>query len=277
MIKADLHLHTCYSHGRNTPWEMHVAASKAGLAIMGFSEHSPRPIGYDYIHEYREHLTRHLPRYAREVLELKEMAASRPGACQVLFGLEMDWIDGQMEFIRKAVTAYDYDYLIGSVHFLDAWGFDDGSAPWASASQEQCERWFERYFELWLQMIQSGLFQIAAHPDLIKIFAARQFHAWLARPRSQEIIRHCLIALRDAGMALEVSSAGLRKACREIYPAPAIMRMAKELNLPISLASDAHNTRDVAADFELLASFAHSFGFFRQTIYNHGEITTLPF
>ena len=65
MILADLHTHTKYSHGGNTPAEMYAAAQAKGLEYMGFTEHSPRPVGFDYTHEYREQLTRHLPDYER--------------------------------------------------------------------------------------------------------------------------------------------------------------------------------------------------------------------
>ena len=70
MINADLHLHTLYSHGQNSPFEMHASAARKGLSLIGFSEHSPRPAGYDYTHEYRERLTAHFPDYIREVSAL---------------------------------------------------------------------------------------------------------------------------------------------------------------------------------------------------------------
>lgn len=81
MITVDLHIHTKYSHGSDTPAQMYAAALDKGLTVLGFSEHSPRPQGFDYLHEYRDQLTRHLPDYAREVLALK--AAPRAGAAAV--------------------------------------------------------------------------------------------------------------------------------------------------------------------------------------------------
>ena len=278
MITVDLHTHTKYSHGANTPAEMYASALDKGLTLLGFSEHSPRPLGFDYLHEYREQLTRHLPDYAREVLALK--AAPREGGhgpCRVLFGMEMDWLDGQEDYTRAACTAYDFDYLLGSVHFLGRWGFDDGVEPWRNASQEECESRYTAYFTAWEAMIRSGLFNIAAHPDLIKIFSVEQFHIWLARAESTAQIRRCLTALRDAGMAMEISSAGLRKACREIYPAPPIMALAAELGLPVSFASDAHGVDDVAHGFARLASYAKAFGFREHVFFDKGRMTTLPF
>ena len=277
MITVDLHTHTKYSHGANTPAEMYASALDKGLTLLGFSEHSPRPLGFDYLHEYREQLTRHLPDYAREVLALK--AAPREGAhgpCRVLFGMEMDWLDGQEDYTRAACKAYDFDYLLGSVHFLGRWGFDDGVKPWKNASQEECESRYTAYFTAWEAMIRSGLFNIAAHPDLIKIFSVEQFHIWLAKAESTAQIRRCLTALRDAGMAMEISSAGLRKACREIYPAPPIMALAAELDLPVSFASDAHGVDDVAYGFPRLASYAGAFGFREHVFFDKGRMTTLP-
>lgn len=277
MITVDLHTHTKYSHGANTPAEMYASALDKGLTLLGFSEHSPRPLGFDYLHEYREQLTRHLPDYAREVLALK--AAPREGAhgpCRVLFGMEMDWLDGQEDYTRAACKAYDFDYLLGSVHFLGRWGFDDGVEPWKNASQEECESRYTAYFTAWEAMIRSGLFNIAAHPDLIKIFSVEQFHIWLAKAESTAQIRRCLTALRDAGMAMEISSAGLRKACREIYPAPPIMALAAELDLPVSFASDAHGVDDVAYGFPRLASYAGAFGFREHVFFDKGRMTTLP-
>lgn len=276
MISADLHLHTCYSHGSNTPFEMAVAASRAGLALAGFTEHSPRPAGYNYTREYREQLTRFLPRYVKEILELKAAAKSN-GKCKILLGLEMDWLDGQESFISQSIHAYAYDYIIGSVHFLDHWGFDDGSGPWMDASQEQCEVWYEEYFRTWKNMLASGFFQIAAHPDLIKIFSRDQFHIWLNKRDSRELIRACLVTLRGHGMAMEVSSAGLRKVCKEIYPARPIMQMARELDIPISFASDAHCMNDVARDFNILADYAKEFGYTSHWIYDNGKKYELQF
>ena len=85
-----------------------------------------------------------------------------------------------------------------------------------------------------------------------------------------------VMALRDAGMAMELSSAGLRKACREIYPAPPIMALAAELGLPVSFASDAHGVDDVAHGFARLASYAKAFGFREHVFFDKGRMTTLP-
>ena len=274
-VLIDLHLHTKYSHGANSPREMYEAACERGIEIMGFSEHSPRPYGFDYTHEYREALTKYLPIYVQEVSELRD-ASQKGQGCRVLFGMEMDWLDGQEDFARQAAAAFDFDYLIGSVHFIGHWGFDDGQTPWLKASFEQCAQWYEAYFKAWEEMLASGLYNIAAHPDLIKIFSCEHFHHWLEKPESRKRLRHCLTVLQQSGMAMEISSAGLRKACKEIYPCAEIMELARELNVPVTLASDAHSIKDIASHFTELVRYARSFGFEEQVVFDHGHRETYP-
>ncbi|MBQ7456999.1 MAG: histidinol-phosphatase [Desulfovibrio sp.] len=279
MLYADLHIHTKYSHGNNTPAEMYAKACSLGLRLVGFTEHSPRPKGFDYTHEYRDALTAMLPTYVREVCALRDnpQKGANQEICQVLFGMEMDWLEDEEDFARASAKAFDFDYLLGSVHFIGHWGFDDGVDPWLTASQEQCETWYEDYFTAWEAMICSGLYAIAAHPDLIKIFSVDQFHIWLQKPQAQAQVGHALDCLRKQGMAMEISSAGLRKRCHEIYPCEAIMAMAASREIPITFASDAHGVNDIAYGFDILERYAARFGYREHCAFQHGKTRTFPF
>ena len=258
MITADLHTHTRCSHGKSTAREMFAAGKERGIALHGFSEHSPRPDGYDYPSEYRAQLIRAYPEYVREVLELKEQ---HPG--QVLLGMEMDWIEAEIDFIRKTVRAYDFDYLIGSVHFVGTWGYDFSSGDWKELSFAQRAAHYASYFHALTRMAASRLFNIAAHPDLIKIFSIDTFLQWLTQGDGLDLVRESLVAIRDSGMSMEISSAGLRKPCGEIYPGPEIMRLAADLRVPVVFGSDAHQPSDMGFAFDELARYAASFGIAR--------------
>ncbi|MDE7012398.1 MAG: PHP domain-containing protein, partial [Mailhella sp.] len=85
----DLHTHTCYGHGSNTVFEMFQAGRRAGLDVHGFSEHSPRPSGYDYTNEYREHLNKHFQDYLDEVEKIKQERKEN----KILLALELDWLE----------------------------------------------------------------------------------------------------------------------------------------------------------------------------------------
>lgn len=256
MITADLHTHTLYSHGKDTPQAMFAAAQAKGLELYGFTEHSPRPHNYNYTNEYREHLLRHFPQYVEEVQNLQRR---HPG--KVLLGMEMDWMEKERDFIAQSITAYDFDYLIGSVHFLQTWGYDDDPADWKSLAAADHHKHYEAYFLTLRRMAESGLFNIAAHFDLIKIFSVDAFRQWIEDDSHIDLVHDALVALRQSGMALEISSAGLRKPCAEIYPGPRIMALAADLKLDIVFSSDAHNVQDVAHGFDQLEAYARRHGF----------------
>lgn len=275
-IAADLHLHTRHSHGQAEVADMFTAARAKGLSIIGFSEHSPRPLGYDYPDDYRESLTATYPSYVAEVLALKEEEAAKGGAT-VLLGLEMDWIEAEHDFMAATIAQYDYDYIIAGIHFLGTWGFDCTAADWAPLNEAERAALYLRYYQTMAAMAQTGMFNIVAHPDLIKIFSCQSFTRWLDSPQGRNAVADALNALKSANMVLEISSAGLRKPCAEIYPGPVIMRMAADIGLPVSFASDAHCTNTPAYAFDQLAAYAASFGYSESVWFQGRQARSIAF
>ena len=275
MIRVDLHTHPNHSHARDSVREMFEAGQAKGLTVHGFSEHSPRPLGYDYPVEYREHLAATFEEYIAEVRELKAEQAAK--GITVLLGLEADWLEDEEEYIRGMISAYEYDYLIAGIHFLGKWGFDATADDWNVLTFEQKCAHYEHYYRTMKKMAETRLFHIVAHPDLVKIFSVEDFHRWLDMPGSMELIREALTAVRDAGMAMEISIAGTRKPCREIYPGPRILRLARELGLPITFASDSHATEHVAWNFEELARYAAAEGWTESVYFTREGMKSLPF
>lgn len=274
MISIDLHTHTSHSHGKATVQEMFDAGRRNGLAVHGFSEHSPRPVGFNYPTDYREKLTQGFPLYVEQV---RTLAQEHAAECTVLLGLEMDWFPSQVDFIRETISQYDYDYVIGGIHFLDTWGFDFTPDDWEHIDSASLADIYTRYFASMEAMAASGLFQIAAHPDIIKIFTVDTFHTWLATPEGNASVRKALEALRQADMAMEISSAGLRKPCKEIYPCPTIMEMAVELGLPITFGSDAHCINTIGWGFNELEAYARNFGYTESACFKQKIRSSRPF
>ena len=272
MIIIDLHNHTHASHGKNTVAQMVAAAKSRGLAIYGFSEHSPRPLAYSYPTEYRDRLTRLFPKYAEEVLHYKHNDPD----LKVLFGMELDWFEAETEFMTNAIAEYPFDYIIGGIHFLGTWGFDNTAKDWQEGP-ERCEEHYAAYYRTMKKMALSGLVNIVAHPDLIKIFTVDTFRSWLEKPGSLDLIADALTATRDAGMAMEISSAGLRKPCGEIYPGPKIMALARDLDVPITFGSDAHDDQTPAHAFDQLAAYARSYGYTHSLLFEKGEKQEIAF
>ena len=269
MICADVHNHTIASHGLATVGEMFAAAQARNLVWYGFSEHSPLPPGYS-CPLYTGDLAFTFPAYAAEVMALRERTAhtagGHPVAPRVLMGMELDWLPVNMPWMRDAVGRYPFDYIIGGLHFV---GDVPVGAPRSWGPEVERPQRFARYdayYEVMHGLAASGMVDVVAHPDFIKVCCYEDFQAWLALPGSTERIAAVLEAMRATDTAMEVSSAGLRKPFHEPYPGPAIMRLAADLGLTISFGSDAHNTQDTGSYFGELAEYAAAYGFSRSRI-----------
>ena len=275
MIVADLHNHTLASHGTADAAAMLARAREAGLRWFGFSEHAPLPPGF-FCKLYTGDLNVEFPRYAAEVLRLRE-AAAETGGPRVLLGMELDWIPSRLAYMRELVAAWPFDYVLGSLHHLDGMsvGADANWGPEVNR-EERFARFAADYYEM-ASLATSGLVQVAAHPDFIKLRAHDDFRAWLGAAESRAPLEAAMTALAATGTAMEVSAAGLRQKFAEPYPAPALMRLALEAGVDICFGSDAHAPGDVARPFDRLADYAASFGFTDSVIFVNRQRRRLPF
>jgi histidinol-phosphatase (PHP family) len=161
-------------------------------------------------------------------------------------GIEADFVLGAEDRMANLLDAREFDYVVGSVHFVrdGAVDMEDYSVWRAGRSAEQV---WQQYFQTIAQAARSGLFDIIAHPDLVKVWGADQ-------PTPKGDLRRyyepAIEAIAEAGVAVEVSTAGLRKRVSELYPAPAFLEMALEAGVHVALSSDAHRPEDVGADYE---------------------------
>ena len=280
MICADVHNHTIASHGLATVGEMYAAAKERNLRWYGFSEHSPLPPGYS-CPLYKGDLAVTFPAYAAEVMALREQTACLPGtqsaSPRVLMGMELDWLPVNMPWMRDVIGHYPFDYIIGGLHFVGE--VPVGSPRCWGPVVERHERFarYDAYYEIMQGLAASGMVDVVAHPDFIKVCCYDDFQAWLALPGSTERIAAVLEAMRSTDTAMEVSSAGLRKPFHEPYPGPVIMRLAADLGLNISFGSDAHNTQDTGSHFSELAAYAAAYGFSRSRICVGRERLALDF
>ncbi len=161
-------------------------------------------------------------------------------------GIEADFVAGAEDRMANLLQERDFDYVVGSVHFLREHSIDmDDYSVWDRG--HSAEEIWERYFQTLAEAARSGLFDILAHPDLVKVWGAD-------RPRPEGDLRRyyepAIEAIAEAGIAVEVSTAGLRKRTRELYPAQAFLEMCVEAGAPIALSSDAHRPEDVGADYD---------------------------
>ncbi|HMD51838.1 MAG TPA: histidinol-phosphatase [Solirubrobacteraceae bacterium] len=225
------------------------AASARGIEELGVSEHIYRfsqalevwrhPLWESFA---RDDLDEYC-RFVREQTDLK-------------LGIEADFVPGGEDRLAGVLDARDFDYVIGSVHFLREGAVDmDDYSVWSSGrSPEQIWR---RYFQTIGEAARSGLFDILAHPDLVKMWGPE-------RPVPEGDLRRyyepAVEGIAEAGAAVEVSTAGLRKRVAEIYPAPAFLQMCVEAGVPVALSSDAHRPEDVGAGYDSALALLAEFG-----------------
>ncbi len=271
MIQADIHTHTHYFHGRNTVEEMYKSAQKKNLKYYGFSEHTPLPDDFSCLLYRKGDMHKAFADYACDVVNLKNKATRaaliypEDSWPTVLFGMELDFTPKHLEYMDTLIESHPFDYIIGTVHFIDS----QSIALWdhSSASKEETFLFFEQYYQKIAELAKWGKADIIAHPDFVKIHCVKDFAEWLETKHAQNCVEQALYEVRAAGMVLEVSTGGLKKTCKEIHPAPRIMEIAAKLGLAISFSSDSHNTETVAYAFDELAQFASSYGYKQHVIF----------
>ncbi|MEX2160128.1 MAG: histidinol-phosphatase HisJ family protein [Dehalococcoidia bacterium] len=249
--------------------ERYVEAGRAaGVERLAFTEHLFRfhealallrdwwdddgdPVLAAATHKYLEdEVSASIAEYVRLIEEAK--ADGLP----VLLGLEMDWVPGREKELRAFLAPYDWDIVLGSVHWIGAWGFDSASIPAFAAEWERrdVDAVFADYAQLVRDLADSKLADVLAHPDLPKI----QGH----RPSNQTPLHAAIVeAASRGGCAVEINSNGYNKPVREAYPHIDVLRRAHEAGLAITLASDAHQPERVGERFDDLASLAREAGY----------------
>ncbi|MGI8920313.1 MAG: histidinol-phosphatase HisJ family protein [Solirubrobacteraceae bacterium] len=216
-----------------------TVAEERGIAELGVSEH---------IHRFRSALDIWTHPFWREqaVDDLEAYCEYVREETDLKLGIEADFIPGREDRLANLLDAHPFDYVIGSVHFLGDDAVDHADYDiWERAGDP--DRVWRRYFNTLSQAALSGLFDILAHPDLVK----RWGHG---RPRPDGDLRRfyepAVEAIVEAGVAVEVSTAGLRKPVGELYPAPAFLELCVEGATPIALSSDAHVPADVGSGYD---------------------------
>jgi histidinol-phosphatase (PHP family) len=235
-------------------------ARRVGIDEIGFSDH------VFYFRQFRE--LWEVPWLAeRGVDDLDDYVAAVEAAksrgLPVKLGLEVDYSPGKEVEFAEILSAYSWDYVLGSVHFVD--GFAVDQQPGLTDKLPPSEAW-RRYF-VWLRnAARSGLFDVLAHPDLVKIHGVRA-------PEDETHYLHVETAdaIEAAGVCVEVSAAGLHKPVGELYPDRRLLEACHERGVPITLASDAHQPEHVGRDVDKAAAFAREVGYGTVTVFNRRE------
>jgi histidinol-phosphatase (PHP family) len=215
------------------------AAEERGIAELGVSEH---------IHRFSQALDIWDHPFWREqaVDDIYGYCEFVRAETDLRLGLEVDFVPGREDRTANLIERLELDYVVGSVHFLGDHEVDDDEYDIWTSGRSAREIW-RRYFATLGEAAGCGLFDILAHPDLVKMWGAE-------RPRPdgdpRAFYELAIEGIAASGIAVEVSTAGLRKPVAEIYPARALLEMCVDAGAPVALSSDAHVPGDVGRDYE---------------------------
>ncbi|MFL5908293.1 MAG: histidinol-phosphatase [Solirubrobacterales bacterium] len=182
-------------------------------------------------------------------------------------GIECDFIPGSEDRIANLLDR-DFDYVVGSVHFLGADGAIDDRRHDAWETIGDPDALWGAYFRWQAELVRSGLFDIVSHPDLVKMWGADR-----PAPRRDPRFHYepLVEAIADADIAVEVSTAGLRKPVEEIYPSRELAEMCVEAGAEFALSSDAHAPDQVGFGYDQAIEFLGSLGVNRICVFEGRE------
>lgn len=239
-MRVDYHVHTL-AHGEYTfspEWISQFLdhACRRGIKEIGFSEHDEFAGLIDLDVFYN-------------------MQNARRNNINMRLGIEMDYIPGREKEIEKIISQGKYDYVIGSVHFIDGWGFDHPDFQ-TGFDERDIDEIYERYANILMQMVLSGCFDVVGHIDLVKI--------WGHRPRKRSSLYYLdpvLQAIKKYNLAVEINSAGLRKNVGELYPEDSLINQMFTYGIPITFGSDAHHPDQIGEGLDQAYQSARRSGY----------------
>ena len=186
----------------------------------------------------------------------------------IKLGLEVDFIPGHERWVQTMADKYEWDYFIGSVHYVSGnWDFDNPAKLDQWNDRDPYDVWAD-YFQRLTNAAASGLFQIIGHADLPKKFGHRPEQDCTA------LFTDFLTACADTETCIELNTAGLRKDCAEIYPSLQVLQLAQKRGVQITFGSDAHAPKEVGMNFGDAISLAKEAGFTKSCRFEKRQATS---
>lgn len=273
---ADCHIHsTLCGHAKHTLPEMLEGIRVSGLHGAIFTEHLPLPEEVDPHREVSMRPSDLEPYVATLRAESERFAQLRKkgeSAPILVVGAEADWLNQDPKWSKQSVKEAreaGIEVILGSVHMLDGWAFDDPA---------QIDTWHDYdidavwsfYFSEWINAVKSGLYDVMAHPDLPKKFG-------FIPDDPREYYSEAAAAIADAGILCEVSTGGLRKPCKELYPSQDFLTKLANRKVGITLGSDAHSIPEIGYGFDYAAEQLQKAGVTHQVFpLGSGNVKHLP-
>lgn len=249
-------------HATGAPDLYWQAAVTQGVADIAFTDHAPDPSGYDA----GGRMT--MVQFADYRLQVRDLQNGRTPP--VRFGIEADYYPGVETFLADWLPRQDFDVVLGSIHYISDWGFDnpDNLHRWKSVDLKGV---WKAYFDLLVRMAALPYLDVVSHFDLPKKFGHR------LRDRDlRELVQPVLDRLMGTRLAIEINTAGWRKEVAEAYPSPLILELMRERGIPICFGSDAHEPEHVGYRFDDAVRMAREVGYTESVVFRQRQPEASP-
>lgn len=260
VYKTDYHIHTTFSDGRSSPEDYIAAAVKAGIKEIGFSEH---------LSLFKENQNWSMsPADVQAYINHLEILKKKTAHIIIRKALEVDYIPGKEKEIEEFLSGFKLDYRIGSVHYLGEKTVDLGPEFYKG---KNIDGLYELYFEHVIGAVNSGIFDIIGHCDLIRIYGFKPASS------PEHLYRKLAKSLKKNDIAFELNTNGRNRPLADFYPDRHFLHIFKEENIPVCVNSDAHMPGRIGQYFDEAYELLRYAGFSEMAVFEDRKRRMIPF
>ena len=250
-LSSNLHTHSTFCDGQNTPEEIVLCAMDKGFNTIGFSGHVHTPYDLRYCMMDTEG-------YIAEIRRLKE---KYKGKINILLGLEEDAF--------AAIDHSNFDYTIGSSHYYLVDGKYlpiDSSYDYFKACLEAFDynavRMAEVYYGCFYDYLMKSRPDIIGHFDLITKFDELGSSMFLENAEYRAIAEDYAVRLAQAGFIFEVNTGAITRGFRTTpYPSAHLLHVLKKQDARLTVTSDSHAIETLDGAFDEMTDYLYDLGF----------------
>lgn len=259
IYRTDYHIHTQFSDGKATPGEYIAAAALAGIKEIGFSDHLNLLMS-------RQQGCMNPGRTPEYISAIKKLTRNK-NEIAIRVGFEVDFFSGKEKKISNFLNRFDLDYVIGSVHYMGETTVDSGPDFYSGKNFDEI---FKNYFAIVKQAVESGLFDIIGHCDLVRIFG--NVPTFDPEPFYRDLASS--MVLHD--VALEVNTNGRNRPLGDFYPDRRFLHIFREKNVPVCVNSDSHFPSRVGQHFNEAYALLRDAGYMEMCAFKNRERFMIP-
>jgi histidinol-phosphatase (PHP family) len=213
-----------------------------------------------------------------EILEYMEdiRSAQANTKIRLLAGLEVDYFPGEERHLDSILSSHDFDFILGSTHYIN--GVDIGSQSQAEGyfANRPIKKAADEYYAVWKKAIETGLFDVMAHPDYWRKYLRFYGKTALWGDYGSTVYK-ALESAADHGVGIEVNTAGERAGTSHFYPLQEFLVAAHEAGIKnVTVGSDSHTAGTLGYRLDEAAKMLREAGFIDMSTFRKRRSSHTP-